>query len=71
MHVRAADGPLLARTTRWTLRFRGAVLAAWLVLMIGGGLASLRLSPLLSNGFGARNGLRPSGHDSGRAFRRP
>jgi uncharacterized membrane protein YdfJ with MMPL/SSD domain len=58
---RAADEPLLARTTRWTLRFRRAVLAAWFVLMIGGGLASTRLSPLLSNGFGV------PGTDSARA----
>jgi RND superfamily putative drug exporter len=37
------------------------VLAAWLVLTIGGGLASTRLSPLLSNGFGV------PGTDSARA----
>jgi RND superfamily putative drug exporter len=58
---RAADEPLLARATRFTLRSRRAVLAAWFVLLIGGGLASTRLSPLLSNGFGV------PGTDSARA----
>jgi RND superfamily putative drug exporter len=47
-----SDGPLLARTTRWALRFRRAVLLAWLFLLIGGGFAATRLSPLLSNTFG-------------------
>jgi putative drug exporter of the RND superfamily len=53
--------PLLARTTRWALRFRRAVLVAWLVILIGGGFASTRLSPLLSNNFGV------PGTDSARA----
>ena len=48
---RSRPEPLLARTTRWVLRHRGYVLGAWLVLLIGGGLASTRLGPLLSNGF--------------------
>ena len=33
---RSRPEPLLARTTRWVLRHRGYVLAAWLVLLIGG-----------------------------------
>jgi RND superfamily putative drug exporter len=53
--------PLLARTTRWALRFRRTVLVAWLVVLIGGGFASTRLSPLLSNNFGV------PGTDSARA----
>jgi RND superfamily putative drug exporter len=53
--------PWLVRSTRLTLRFRRAVLAVWLVLLIVGGLASLRLGPLLSNGFGV------PGTDSARA----
>jgi uncharacterized membrane protein YdfJ with MMPL/SSD domain len=57
----AASEPLLARITRCVLRFRRSVLAAWLVLFIAGGVASTRLSPLLSNGFGV------PGTDSARA----
>ena len=53
--------PWLARTTRMTLRFRRSVLTAWLALLIIGGLASMRLAPLLSNGFGV------PGTDSARA----
>src|SRR5260370_31315956 len=53
--------PLLARTTRFALRFRRSALAAWLVLLVAGGIASTRLSPLLSNGFGV------PGTDSDRA----
>jgi uncharacterized membrane protein YdfJ with MMPL/SSD domain len=53
--------PWLARATRLTLRHRRSVLAAWLVLLIVGGLASMRLAPLLSNGFGV------PGTDSARA----
>ena len=53
--------PLLARTTRYALRFRWSVLAVWLVLLIAGGVASTRLSPLLSNTFGV------PGTDSARA----
>jgi RND superfamily putative drug exporter len=53
--------PLLVRTTRLALRFRKSVLAAWLVLLIAGGVASTQLSPLLSNGFGV------PGTDSARA----
>jgi RND superfamily putative drug exporter len=58
---RPPDGPLLARTTRWALRFRRTVLLAWLVFLIAGGFASTRLSPLLSNNFGV------PGTDSARA----
>jgi putative drug exporter of the RND superfamily len=43
--------PLLARSTRWVLRCRWAVIAAWLVLLIAGAAASTRLSSLLSNDF--------------------
>jgi RND superfamily putative drug exporter len=56
-----ADEPLLARTTRYALRHRRLVLAFWLVLLVAGGIASTRLSPLLSNGFGV------PGTDSARA----
>src|SRR5712692_6386160 len=58
---RARDEQLLARSTRRVLRFRCCVIAAWLVLLIAGGVASTRLSPLLSNGFGV------PGTDSDRA----
>jgi hypothetical protein len=34
--------PLLARTTRRVLRHPGAFIAAWVVLMITGGVLSLR-----------------------------
>jgi RND superfamily putative drug exporter len=57
----AASEPLLARITRRVLRFRRVVLAVWLVLFIAGAVASTRLSPLLSNGFGV------PGTDSARA----
>src|SRR5581483_3331 len=42
---------LLARTARRALRHRRAVVAVWLVLLISGGVASTRLSALLSNDF--------------------
>jgi putative drug exporter of the RND superfamily len=58
---RAHNEPLLARITRCALRFRWSVVAAWLVLLIAGGFASTRLSPLLSNSFGV------PGTDSDRA----
>jgi RND superfamily putative drug exporter len=57
----ASSEPLLAQITRRVLRFRRSVLAGWLVLLIVGGIASTRLSPLLSNGFGV------PGTDSARA----
>ncbi len=56
-----SDAPLLARTTRRALRHRRAVVAVWLVLLIGGGVASTRLSALLSNDFAV------PGTDSARA----
>ena len=34
--------PLLARTTRQMLRFRGFVLAFWIAVLIAGGAASTR-----------------------------
>jgi trehalose monomycolate/heme transporter len=43
--------PLLARTTRRVLRYRGLVIVLWLVVLVAGGVASTRLSALLSNGF--------------------
>jgi RND superfamily putative drug exporter len=66
MHTTAGSAgalrePLLARTTRCALRFRRSFLAVWLILLIAGGIASTRLSPLLSNGFGV------PGTDSSRA----
>ena len=59
--MRTTEAPLLARITRWALRFRRSVLVAWLVLLIAGGFASMRLSALLSNDFGV------PGTDSARA----
>jgi RND superfamily putative drug exporter len=41
----------LERWTRWILRYRWPVLAAWLVVLLGGYLCSTRLSALLSNTF--------------------
>src|SRR6478735_6082058 len=67
LHVRAypealrSEASLLARTTRRALRHRRAVVAAWLVLLISGGVASSRLSALLSNDFAV------PGTDSARA----
>ena len=46
-----AREPLLARTTRQMLRFRGFVLAFWVAVLIAGGAASTRLNALLSDGF--------------------
>ena len=43
--------PVLARIARCVVRFRYAVLATWLALLILGGIASTRLGPLLANGF--------------------
>ncbi len=42
---------MLGGWTRVVLRFRWAVLALWLVVLVAGFLASTRLSPLLSNTF--------------------
>jgi uncharacterized membrane protein YdfJ with MMPL/SSD domain len=41
----------MERWTRWMLRFRWVVVAAWLVVLVGGGWSSSRLSALLSNTF--------------------
>jgi RND superfamily putative drug exporter len=43
--------PFLARATRRVLRYRGYVLVFWLAVLIAGGVASTRLTALLSNGF--------------------
>jgi RND superfamily putative drug exporter len=51
MSVATPREPLLARTTRRMLRFRGLVLAFWLAVLIAGGVASTRLNALLSDGF--------------------
>src|SRR6478609_3951461 len=48
---RARAEPLLARTTRWILRRRYAVIAAWLAALLAGTAASALLRPLLANGF--------------------
>jgi len=45
---RPLEEPLLARITRWALRFRRGVLVTWLVLLIAGGFASTRLGALSS-----------------------
>jgi RND superfamily putative drug exporter len=42
---------VLERWTRAVLRFRLAVLASWVVVLVLGGAASTRLAPLLSNSF--------------------
>ena len=60
---RPPEQPFLVRTSRWAVRFRRTVLFGWLVLLIAGGFASTRLSPLLSNNFGV------PGTDSARAAR--
>jgi len=41
----------MARWTRFVLRHRRFVLAAWLAVLVLGGFASARISPLLSNSF--------------------
>jgi RND superfamily putative drug exporter len=41
----------MERWTRWMLRFRWVIVAAWLVVLVGGGWSSSRLSALLSNTF--------------------
>jgi uncharacterized membrane protein YdfJ with MMPL/SSD domain len=41
----------MARWTRFVLRFRWPILAAWLVILLAGGVATAKLSPLLSNTF--------------------
>jgi len=41
----------MARWTRVVLRFRWPILAAWLVILLAGALATAKLSPLLSNTF--------------------
>jgi uncharacterized membrane protein YdfJ with MMPL/SSD domain len=51
MSVPTPREPLLARTTRRMIRFRGLVLAFWLAVLIAGGVASTRLNALLSDGF--------------------
>jgi RND superfamily putative drug exporter len=41
----------MERWTRWMIRYRWAVVAAWLVVLIAGGWSSSKLSDLLSNTF--------------------
>src|SRR3954469_22936009 len=41
----------MARWTRVVLRFRSPILAFWLVILLAGGIATAKLSPLLSNTF--------------------
>jgi uncharacterized membrane protein YdfJ with MMPL/SSD domain len=41
----------MERWTRWMLRYRWVVVALWLVVLVGGGWSSSRLSALLSNTF--------------------
>jgi putative drug exporter of the RND superfamily len=41
----------MERWTRWMLRYRWVIVAAWLVVLVGGGWSSSRLSALLSNTF--------------------
>src|SRR6478672_8231084 len=41
----------MARWTRFVLRFRWPIVAAWVVVILAGGYATSRLSPLLSNTF--------------------
>jgi putative drug exporter of the RND superfamily len=46
---------MIARTTRYVLRFRYAVVAFWLAALLAGAVASSHLRPLLANGFGVPN----------------
>src|SRR5213082_3344019 len=41
----------MARWTRLVLRFRWPILAFWLLVLLAGGFATSRLTPLLSNTF--------------------
>jgi uncharacterized membrane protein YdfJ with MMPL/SSD domain len=41
----------MERWTRWMIRYRWAVVAAWLVVLVAGGWSSSKLSALLSNTF--------------------
>ena len=41
----------MARWTRLVLRFRWPILGVWLVVLLAGGLAASKLTPLLSNTF--------------------
>jgi uncharacterized membrane protein YdfJ with MMPL/SSD domain len=41
----------MARWTRFVLRFRWPILAVWLLILLAGGVATAKLSPLLSNTF--------------------
>jgi trehalose monomycolate/heme transporter len=41
----------VARWTRFALRFRWPILGVWLVVLLAGGVAASRLTPLLSNTF--------------------
>jgi RND superfamily putative drug exporter len=41
----------VARWTRFVLRFRWPILGAWLVVLLAGGVATTKLTPLLSNTF--------------------
>lgn len=41
----------MARWTRFVLRFRWPILGLWLVVLLAGGLATSKLTPLLSNTF--------------------
>src|SRR5207249_7309488 len=44
-------GERMERWTRLVLRFRWPILAGWLVVLLAGGFAFMRLSSLLSNEF--------------------
>ena len=41
----------MERWTRWVIRYRWVVVAAWLLVLLGGGWSSTKLSALLSNTF--------------------
>jgi uncharacterized membrane protein YdfJ with MMPL/SSD domain len=41
----------MERWTRWMIRYRWPVVAAWLVVLVGGGWSATKLSALLSNEF--------------------
>jgi putative drug exporter of the RND superfamily len=41
----------VARWTRWVLRYRWPILGLWLVVLLSGGVATSKLTPLLSNTF--------------------
>jgi uncharacterized membrane protein YdfJ with MMPL/SSD domain len=61
----------MARWTRVVLRFRWPILGFWLVVLLTGGYANAKLSPLLSNTFTVPGTYSERDADPAGAFRRP